>query len=96
MFFKRGSFGSAQVEKVVIRGGQGRKLGGGGLSRGTYLYCTYMRVPPGTYSTGYNEHVHEEANIFGKLTAYQTSPICMSFVFSAVVFFIDHYCAGGI
>ena len=54
-----------------------------------------MRVLPGTYSTGYNEHVHEEANIFGKLTAYETlKPICMSFVFSAVVIFIDHYCAG--
>ena len=33
-------------------------------------------------------------HIFGKVTAYQTQPFCMAFVFSIVVFFIDHYCAG--
>ena len=33
-------------------------------------------------------------NIFGKVTAYQTQPFCMTFVCSIVVFFIDYYCAG--
>ena len=33
--------------------------------------------------------------IIGKVTAYQTiKPFCMAFIFSIVVFFIDHYCAG--
>ena len=32
---------------------------------------------------------------FGKVTAYQTLPFYMAFVFSIVVFLIDHYCAGG-
>ena len=32
---------------------------------------------------------------FGKVTAYQTKPFCMAFVFLIVlVFFIGHYCAG--
>ena len=35
-------------------------------------------------------------NIFGKMTAYQAKPFCMAFVFLIVVFFIDHYCVGGI
>ena len=38
---------------------------------------------------------HAKKNIFGKVTAYQTLPFCMAFVVSIVVFFIDHYCAGG-
>ena len=33
-------------------------------------------------------------DVFGKVTAYQTQPFCMAFVFSIVVFFIDHYCEG--
>ena len=33
-------------------------------------------------------------NIFGKMTAYQTWPFCMAFVFLIVAFFIDYYCAG--
>ena len=31
---------------------------------------------------------------FDKVTAYQTEPFCMAIVYSIVVFFIDHYCAG--
>ena len=38
---------------------------------------------------------HAKKNIFGKVTVYQTWPFCMAFVFSIVVFFIDHYYAGG-
>ena len=48
VYFKRGYFGVAQVEKVrVFRSGQGRKRPKNGwLSRGTNPYCPYMRVPP--------------------------------------------------
>ena len=41
------------------------------------------------------EEVSCQKNFFGKVTAYQTHPFCMAFVFLIVVFFIDHYCAGG-
>ena len=30
------------------------------------------------------------------MTAYQTKPFYMAFVFLMLVFFIDKYCAGGI
>ena len=39
---------------------------------------------------------HAKSIFFGKMTAYQTKPFRMAFVFLIVFFFIDHYCAGGI
>ena len=44
-FFKRGSFGAAQVEKVESSGAVKAGKWGWRLSRGTLLYCPYMRVP---------------------------------------------------
>ena len=38
---------------------------------------------------------HAKELFFREMTAYQTKPFCMGFVFLIVVFFSDHYCAGG-
>ena len=51
IFFKRGSFGAAQVEKLESLGvGKAEKWG---ASCGTHPYCPYMGVPstPRGYST---------------------------------------------
>ena len=46
----------------------------------------------------YNEHVHEvswQNFFFFAKWLLMKQPFCMAFVFSIVVFFIDHYCAEG-
>ena len=71
IFLKRGSFGAAHAEKVESLGAaKAEKMGGGGLSRGTYPYCPYMGVPPSpppqvpTYRPSMNILNKQQTNIF--------------------------------